>query len=292
MKLIKEKSKQLDVDRKWVEKHIAPYRYNYLDRRTFNKNHADFLSNKIINKKAVIGSVVLAYRTYMQDSEEESPLCLLNGTHFTEGIEIADKTVRISFEYYETHSEEDTAMLFRQFDTDCWPRTLIQIIKPAIRSIGKIHWTTPIAALLLRALKLSGVDLGNSKGERADALKLYTKEGDFLSKLISGSEKRILKTTPVAAAMLTCFNINRSTALTFWTNVRDGLLLQKTDAAYVLRNYLLRVYSKKRDFDEISDIDIYNKCIVAWNSHRNNDGKVKIVIPKVNRDTQLRVKAA
>lgn len=292
MKLIKDKCKQLDVNKKWVEKNVSPYRENFVDRRFLNGKHIRMLANKIKTGKNTIADISFAYLNYELDEHGYPVKIVINGNHFSAAISLADIECPVSLQYWEVDSKEDAAMLFRQYDTDMEHRSNPQILKPFISAIGK-PWPISTALLLMRSLKMGGhvlSDYSKARGDQVDSLKLYTAEGDFLNRLVSGPNKSIIKLTPISAAMINCFRKDKKWAIKFWESIRDGLNLNQDDHEYILRNYLLKLNGVKRDKTEITDIDIYNKCIVIWNKFRLGKKITKIMIPKREREEQIRLK--
>ncbi len=77
---------------------------------------------------------------------------------------------------------------------------------------------------------------------------------------------------PVVAAMIRTIRKNAADAIEFWSQVRDGELLKRTDPSFQLRQFLLNSSLSTRALRAgqkmTSEREMETKSIIAWNAYR------------------------
>jgi hypothetical protein len=207
---------------------------------------------------------------------------LMNGQHQLHAIVHAGQTVDAYIETFTlTNGEgpEEIADLYAQFD-DGGLRSIADIAKTFADVHGMGDWpvraiTNIVAALTW--LEFKGKSRDVNKEDRARLIGKYSDEAHFAHCMAwsDGAEKWFIRSA-VIAAMISTWRKNKKDAEEFWTQVRDGELLKKTDPAYRLRAFLIAATSSRQSSDATSSLsspragwgEVYAKSVHAWNAQR------------------------
>lgn len=206
-------------------------------------------------------------------------LMLANGQHQCISVIETGKPITAVVEEYNCKTPEEFALLYRQYDNNA-TRTLDEITLPEARALG-LNWGKQVIKTVMTGIGFLEGHNGVHKNIRVESLKKYVDEGNFVNDILScvkSPESRHLRRGAVVAAMIVTFKKNHGDAETFWEEVRDGENLKGNSPSLKLRNYLMttntaigRGVNAPALTAAASNIEIYAKCIIAWNAYRRGD---------------------
>lgn len=236
--------------------------------RKINPRHVKKLEKEIMDGTFRVAEIATAVEHFNGRNK-----VLMNGQQTCTAIINTGKKVKALYEVYDTFTPSDVSLLFRKFDNN-FVRTLGQKALVEARSLG-INWPFKTISLVTTGIRYYlGYD--SKQDLVVDEFKRFTKVGDFMNRLFTEIEPqpKHLMRGPVAHAMMLTWDKSQSDSAAFWTQVRDGEGLRRSDPAKVLRDFLM---SKKvafgkgtADYKPVSMHEMTAKCITAWNAFRKN----------------------
>lgn len=234
--------------------------------RNLRPSHVSMLERKMKEGLFRIGNVALAKNC--KNNQE----VVVNGQHTLTACANSGFTIQALVEKYKYYTPEDLSLLYQQFDPSGAGRSLADLVKVEAHALG-LDWPDRIAALVVAgaSILLSGRLIGDQK---AQLLKQNIREGQFIHDIVVGGDSDHLKRRGVAAAMIKTWQKNKSGAVEFWTKVRDGELIRRTDPEHHLRSFLLGHHSRQGNHGSIPskmlvhDHEYMYRCITAWNASR------------------------
>jgi hypothetical protein len=198
----------------------------------------------------------------------------------------APKDLWAIVEEYECDTLEDVAKLYSTFDVAKSARTPSDINRayaashPDLEALPErcINVSATGMSYYLRACKSTAKSMStsnDSQERRAQRLLEYPNFVCFLSRII-GTSKEVrnkLARGPVAAAMFGTWLKSQSDASDFWLLTRDDSHPKPNDATRVLSRFLLKcsVGRRNRTADTASELEVYTRCIHAWNAWRKGE---------------------
>lgn len=249
----------------------------YEGQRNKSQRHIQELAEKMKDGRFHVGSIALIHngKVEMADGQHQCEACKLAGVPFT--------AMQLDYVVEEDDTKEDIAEVFAQFNVDR-SRSRGDIAWIYGCKIGMADWPRKCVTVCNSALGwiAGGCSAGGGvnipKDENSRLLSSNRELCQFVHDIAFGenaSSARHIIRSPVVAAMMQTRRANADAAATFWSAVRDGDMLKKSDPAYKLREFLLRSKVKSssgsRDTEVVDQRTMYGKCIVAWNAYRTGN---------------------
>lgn len=204
---------------------------------------------------------------------------LMNGQHQCYAVIESGKTVSVRVHEYWTEngdSETDIAKVFAQYNVDA-ARSRADIGWIYGAQIGMEEWPRKCVSVCMTALGWIESKFGNvtcTKDENGQLLAENRPACDFVHGLLfSGGDTKHMVRSPVVAAMIVTYERDAADADVFWSSVRDGDMLKRTEPAFKIREYLTKVSiscgrgvgGEKKN---VRVFEVCAKCIHAWNAYR------------------------
>ena len=287
--LIERRNVEVDPER---AKHYLKFN-TYEVQRTLRPGHVDELAEKMKDGRFRFGEIAFGVLNGAD--------IMMNGQHQCNAIIQSGETVPCVFEKYRCSSKMDLADMFRQFEN--FGRSLDDFIKAKAGALN-LKWPNRIANVVVaaaaveyamknsrKAHKLKGhirpatqtsmwAKNPLTKERRANLLEQYLKEGNFVYRVLTHIDDKILPGSPsvrhlvrapVVYVMFLTVRKNEKEALTFWTNVRDGEVLTRDMPEMKLREFLKSVNSHVTTYSQrtVTNHEYICRCIIAWNSFRS-----------------------
>lgn len=208
----------------------------------------------------------------------KGPYVKMNGQHQCNAVILSGIPIMAKVERFTCEDERDMAKLFREYDGH------------RIRSIGDcvyaeaqahgIDWPGKLPQLIVAAAAILEGSTHKTKGKKVELLVPYRKHGERVVQIIVGADEGTWKNStahirrkPVVAAMLLTIKQDTKDATDFWTKVRNGELLKRTDPEFKLREFLLTSVSRRTEspavgYKIVTDHEFMHRCISLWNQHR------------------------
>lgn len=246
----------------------------YSAQRPINQRHLEQIKRALTENSFRTGSIAVVF---LKNEKNKKIKLLVNGQHQLKSIIDLNSMMIANLEEIECDSWEDVAEVYSTYDQG--GRGLYDLINPYSDALG-IQWPTTLTRLILSGGLYKDGRIGWDRQRKVACLHDYLKIGDFIFSIFSVNGKidwkdcsHISRRVVIAAMMVTAEK-NREAARNFWTDVRDGVDVKKTDAARTLRDFLMGFsidhgrgsqYSKKA-----TEKEVYRKCLVGWNAFRKN----------------------
>ncbi len=231
------------------------------------------LKAKLLDGKFHLGQIAVIHN--------DGVSLLANGQHQCMAAIQAGKSFRAILQEWTVEASDtnrDVASVFSQYNVDVG-RTRADIAWIHACQCGMEDWPRKVVVLCNTSLgwlenraQKTGYHT-TSKEDNAELLGHYRKECEFLLRMLANVENRFPKhmmRSPVAAAMIGTWRKNRESAETFWAAVRDGEMLRRGSPAKKLRDWLILATVKTggQDRKVVGHLEMFVKCIHAWNAHR------------------------
>ncbi len=253
----------------------------YAAQRPINGRHLEQIKGAVKDETFRTGHIAIAT---LKDEKSKKMKYLMNGQHQLTAVSQLDAVIIAFYEEIECENWNDIAQLFGTFDQG--GRGLGDLIKPYADAFG-IDWPISMTRIILSGGLLKDGRLGWDRQKKAAALNDYIKPGNFVISCfqengkISWKDFEHMRRRSIIGAMMITYEKSEKQAMQFWTDVKDGVNLQKKSPALALRDFLKgNAVDHERD-----DKEVYKKCIVAWNAFRKNEStQLKIfngTMPKV-----------
>jgi len=231
---------------------------------------------KALREKAEAGHLItFSWATAQSESKKfrvngnhsSTMLCELNGA-FPKGL-------KAHIDEYKVESEEDLALLFRQFDSRRSSRSDKDIasahqgLYDDLRNVPK--GVAKLGAEGIYWYKSNVVKINVSRNEEKYTVFAESGTHPFLQWLsgIIDCKTVELKYIPIIAAAYATFTINEEEAKKFWLEVsRGGDLYADNAPTTVLDNWLKKLQTEKTLKRNLSALNIYQGCVWAWNNYR------------------------
>jgi len=247
--------------------------------RPYNKKRMEDLKKKIEEGKAILFNWSCAY--VVSDDE----LYRVNGQHSSHAILNIDKFPRglkAVITEYACDTKDDLADLFAQFDPRSSSRTPADNIRAAQAARPKLQCLKPtIVNTIATGILIAGRNGKETRFSQADQKVAVVRDNEgfieFFADIYTGGDKiadaKHLYKAAVAAVMYKTWCKDKVAADEFWTDVRDGVELKKSDPAYVACNYLLTANLSRigGSGKKVTAFEIYCRLIRAWNAFRKGD---------------------
>lgn len=198
---------------------------------------------------------------------------------------------------YRVETEEDLRQLYATYDRGMGRSdshlTMVELANnPHLREIpnsviklvtsGMKYWSFPTTAARRRCSPQDVASLATDKH-----LNLFLAICSFVRDNIESSkDAQFARRVAVIAAMFETFNKAQGPSADFWLPVLNGIGLDsKEDPRYQLRSFLLEVRvksSSSRGVRSVSDEEMYNHCVPAFNKWRRGE-KIKAIRPTQDR---------
>lgn len=264
---------------------------DFLDINTFklqrgiNKKHLRELEKAIKEKQFITPRIVIAQKRYNKIKNGYKEI-LIDGQHISTAIKNTKETINCIIEKYEVHDKKELSEIYRLCNNER-SKTLQTCVLIEQESLG-IEWDRAIAPLVVGACA-EMIDPNRfklTKNDKVQLLKDNIEVGDFVNKIFftSNPEKdnvkkavRHLWRSGVVMAMIKTYHKNKKQSVRFWSDVRDGVGLDRKNPALVLRDYLKTATvhygmgaKKAVDFNikPVTRKEMHVKCILAWNAYR------------------------
>jgi len=234
--------------------------------RRLNPRHVKKLEKEITEGTFRIGEIATAVEQFNGNKK-----VLMNGQHQLHAIINTGKKIKAVYEIYDVFTPTDLSLLFRKFDNNAI-RTLSQKALVEARALD-VNWSSRIISLVISSIqyKTKAIQLTDSS---IDSFKNYLKVGDFINSILTASEpmpKHMMR-GPVGHAMMLTYEKSQGDSLIFWSKVRDGEGLNKSDPAKTLRDFLMSTsvgYGRGASDIKLASIhEMTSKCITSWNAFR------------------------
>ena len=203
---------------------------------------------------------------------------LVNGQHTCHSVDHTGTTVDAVLEEYRVQSEEELSLLFRQYDNAISSRVLRDLLRIEAHALNVTELPERIIVLTIGALSLNDTRVMQSTpDQKAELLKLNIDRASHLHQIICGDGRLcdFLARGPVGAAIIRTWEKNRRDSLAFWSSVRDGEDLKRTDPPMLLRDFLMGCTVNRGNGATskraTSNHEIIARSITAWNAHRRGD---------------------
>lgn len=247
---------------------------NFSGQRNIREAHALQLAQKMDDGRFHVGSVALVHKdgqTTLADGQHQLTACILSGKPF--------KAVVQEYELNGVDDGQALARIFSQFNVDS-PRTRGDIAWIYANELGWGSWRRKLVTNLASALTtLVKGDFGSwntsvSKDASAALMAENQKACEWAHGLDVASNRHLVR-APVLAAMIATWRKSQKAADEFWTAVRDGDNLKRSDPRFVLREFLKDVSlqggeNNKAGRTTVDRRAMFCKCIHAWNAWRQD----------------------
>ncbi len=244
----------------------------FMSQRKLRPAHVTRLTNAMKSGIFTTGNIAFA------QNPSGSRVELMNGQHQLSAVVKSGCNIVANIERTVCEKLEDAANYFSQFDVGI-TRSVADIVTAEANAIG-VTWSKHICKLLVAAMPHIGADnmyrtlnSNISKYERACALSLHSREGQFLSDVLTGENGRMLQKVPVVVAAIMTMRVNTFDARTFWHGVRTGIDLTAKDPRRPLRDYLMMTSMAKEGRatyqGAVSARAVSSRCVSTWNLWRD-----------------------
>lgn len=191
--------------------------------------------------------------------------------------------LKINYCHYDVASLADAAQLYAQFDPSWGGRRFPHIAGAIWSTDGMLKKFGSKRFLSLAAGAIAFDKMGRTfrakqqltGDDRINLPKQHTKAVEILQQ-ITEEESHHLMRDAVFCAMYQTIRVDAEAALRFWSDVRDGAMLEKDDPRKRLEVYLRRIVSnmgpgstKAANVNrKPGNNELYTKCIHFWNAWR------------------------
>lgn len=230
---------------------------NYKSQRNVREVHVKKLARAMGTNVFHTGEVVVA-------ENGTGKKYLMNGQHQCLASIRAKSSFDAVFVTAKCPTSADLALLFAQYDVNA-TRSITDIVKAETDSMG-VEWNWRTGPVLAGAVSVLSGSQGDSKSEKAQRLRKYIREGQFVDQFFSNDTVHIQK-IPVVCAMLQTFWKDAADSYKFWSGVAHGEMMAKSDPRLRLRTFLLSA-TLHGSRTAVSTKDMWAKSIVAWNAWR------------------------
>lgn len=249
----------------------------YKGQRNKSARHIQELAAKMEDGRFHMGSIAVINNgsSFLADGQHQCEAAIMSGKSFDAAF--------VEYTCEDDDSKEDIAEVFAQYNVDR-PRSRGDIAWIYGCQIGMEEWPRRCVTLCNTALGMLQCGFNNgaprmSRDENARLLSTQRSQCQFIYDLlfrecdISNCAKHMNR-SPVVAAMMATFKKNKSEAEVFWTAVRDGDMLKKTDPAFKLRDFLMNNSvgfgaGARSSKETVSAREMFGRCIIAWNAYRS-----------------------
>lgn len=243
----------------------------YAAQRVIRDKHVRDLMKIIQDDLFITGEIATANFTF-----NGGQTVLMNGQHQCHAVIKTGVTVPVVYEQFRCDSLEDASLLYRQFDNHA-QRSLSNVLKPEALALG-IFWAHKVINVVVTGAVLIENAESTDKTIKIPLLSKYIKQGSFVNDIMCNrtDETRHMFRGPVVAAMMMTYDKNHAAAYEFWTAVKTGENLNRSDPAYKLREYLKRsgIMRSMVSVDQTNNVsrkEMVAKCITAWNAFRRKE---------------------
>lgn len=248
----------------------------YAGQRNKSPAHIRELAEKMVDGRFHNGQVAVVVNgsTYLADGQHQCEASIVSGTTFP--------ATYLEFIAEKGDSKEDLAEVFAQFNVDR-SRTRGDIAWIYGCQVGMHEWPRKCVTLCNTALGWIAGGFGEGGGrigkdESARLLSAKKASCTFVRDIVftvDSKQSRHLQRSPVVAAMIATHAKDSAAAAEFWTAVRDGDMLRKSDPRAVIRDFLLRTSvalgaGARGDKTTVGAREMYGKCVAAWNASRSD----------------------
>jgi len=248
----------------------------YIAQRHFDRRFKKELARKI--KIGLFHEGCIAIMHYLNGKSE-----MMNGQHQCEAVIECHNNIECRLhDYFQEpeDTEEDVAKVFAQYDVHK-ARTRRNVSQIYAVQFGMAEWPISCTRLCASALSLLESNLDSPKityDETGHLLGQYKEDCVFIRNLLfeSSNSKRSkhLQRAGVAAAIIATRRVNEHDAILFWTDIRDGELLERNDITYKVREFLMKIKinigggARDPGYRHVSTKHAYCYCIGMWNKFR------------------------
>jgi hypothetical protein len=252
--------------------------------RPLDDKRLDYLKGQIMAGQATVFNWAIAVRP---DGTERR----INGQHSSDVTSKLDgdmpSGLMVNLSHYQVDDERDEILLFRQFDPKMSLRTksdisgAYQMMEEDLRGVPRPaakHAAEGIAWYLSRKV---GVPV--PKGDEVYDLFHTSEYAPFIVWMgnVLTMKTPELKKAPVVGAIFATWEKDPDTAKDFWHNVsRGGEEFSDKAPTTTLDRWLQETKTPKKRRAPITDTQLFQGCIYAWNAQRNG----KTAIERINYD--------
>lgn len=197
---------------------------------------------------------------------------VVDGQHTLTAVVASGIPIQAIVKKVDCPTSEDLAHLWQQYDGGI-PRGLADYVRSEIGALD-IGWSSQFGALIAGAAVIvtHGITRRQiTKSEKIKLIKDYLTDGAFVRDIAGEtfSSAMHMKRQAVVAVMILSYRISEQDAYLFWTKVKTGEMLEKTDPEYHLRNFLITSAIRGVSLTKIANPrEFYVRSVKAWNCFR------------------------